>query len=105
MVRWHLFVTITTYSIPMCICAAFFADRRGEYVFLVDEAHNLVDRAREMYSSQLSKADFLAAKKRSGQIRRFIVSRPGADEPPAACTAQRGATAGRGRMAGEKGRS
>ncbi len=31
----------------------FFADAGGNYVFLVDEAHNLVDRAREMYSSQL----------------------------------------------------
>ncbi len=26
----------------------------GEYVFLIDEAHNLVDRAREMYSATLS---------------------------------------------------
>ena len=28
----------------------------GEYVFLIDEAHNLVDRARGIYSSTLSKA-------------------------------------------------
>ncbi|MBO5551800.1 MAG: ATP-dependent DNA helicase [Lachnospiraceae bacterium] len=28
--------------------------REGEYIFLVDEAHNLVDRAREMYSAELS---------------------------------------------------
>ena len=27
----------------------------GEYVFLLDEAHNLADRAREMYSARLSK--------------------------------------------------
>ncbi len=34
----------------------FFGEGRkeGEYIFLVDEAHNLVDRAREMYSSDLS---------------------------------------------------
>lgn len=31
----------------------------GEYLFLVDEAHNLVDRGREMYSAQLYKEDFL----------------------------------------------
>lgn len=52
---------------PNVYLRRFFADRRGEYVFLVDEAHNLVDRAREMYSAQLSKADFLAAKKEVGK--------------------------------------
>lgn len=36
---------------------------RGDYAFLVDEAHNLVDRAREMYSAVLVKEDFLAVKR------------------------------------------
>lgn len=36
---------------------------RGEYVFLVDEAHNLVERGREMYSALLCKEDFLELKK------------------------------------------
>ncbi len=35
---------------------------KGRYIFLVDEAHNLVDRAREMYSAELIKEDVLAAK-------------------------------------------
>ena len=35
----------------------------GKYVFLVDEAHNLVDRASSMYSAVLIKEDFLEAKK------------------------------------------
>ena len=35
----------------------------GRYVFLVDEAHNLVDRASSMYSATLYKEDFLAVKK------------------------------------------
>ncbi len=35
---------------------------RGKYIFLVDEAHNLVDRAREMYSADLIKEEVLAAK-------------------------------------------
>lgn len=35
---------------------------RGEYIFLVDEAHNLVDRARQMYSAILVKEDFLTIK-------------------------------------------
>ena len=30
-----------------------FADEPGDYAFLVDEAHNLVDRAREMFSADL----------------------------------------------------
>ena len=32
-------------------------------VLLVDEAHNLVERGREMYSARLVKEDFLAVKK------------------------------------------
>ena len=36
---------------------------KGEYLFLIDEAHNLVDRGREMYSAVLVKEDFLALKK------------------------------------------
>lgn len=35
----------------------------GEYLFLIDEAHNLVERARSMYSATLCKEDFLAIKK------------------------------------------
>lgn len=36
---------------------------KGDYIFLVDEAHNLVDRAREMYSASIVKEDFLEIKK------------------------------------------
>ena len=35
----------------------------GDYLFLVDEAHNLVNRAREMYSAILVKEDFLTVKR------------------------------------------
>lgn len=35
----------------------------AEYLFLVDEAHNLVSRAREMYSAALVKEDILLAKR------------------------------------------
>lgn len=42
----------------------FFAEgNKGEYLFLIDEAHNLVDRAREMYSTSICKEDFLKIKK------------------------------------------
>ena len=37
--------------------------KNGSYIFLVDEAHNLVDRAREMYSAVLIKEDVLKIKK------------------------------------------
>ena len=36
---------------------------REDYIFLIDEAHNLVDRGRDMYSAVLVKEDFLALKK------------------------------------------
>lgn len=36
---------------------------KGDYIFLVDEAHNLVERAREMYSAEIYKEDFLAMKR------------------------------------------
>lgn len=42
----------------------FFADEvKGEYLFLIDEAHNLVERAREMYSTTIYKEEFLEAKR------------------------------------------
>ena len=36
---------------------------KGEYIFLVDEAHNLVERAREMYSATIYKEEILEAKR------------------------------------------
>ncbi len=36
---------------------------KGEYIFLTDEAHNLVDRASSMYSAQIYKEDFLNLRK------------------------------------------
>lgn len=36
---------------------------KGDYLFLIDEAHNLVDRGREMYSAFLRKEDFLSLRK------------------------------------------
>ena len=49
---------------PNVYLKRFFAEGiRGDYIFLIDEAHNLVERSREMYSAQLYKEDFLAVKK------------------------------------------
>ena len=42
----------------------FFGDgRRKELIFLIDESHNLLERAREMYSETLVKEEFLSVKK------------------------------------------
>ena len=47
----------------------FFGDGvKGEYLFLIDEAHNLVERGREMYSASLCKERFL-------EIRRLLKSK------------------------------
>ncbi len=49
---------------PHVYLKRFFAEgAKGDYIFLVDEAHNLVDRSREMYSATIYKEDFLAAKR------------------------------------------
>ena len=49
---------------PNVYLKRFFQDSSKEkYLFLVDEAHNLVDRSREMYSATLYKEDILAVKK------------------------------------------
>ena len=50
---------------PHVYLKRFFADstRKEEYLFLVDEAHNLLERGREMYSAVLYKEDFLELKK------------------------------------------
>lgn len=37
---------------------------KGNYIFLIDEAHNLVERGREMYSAAICKEDILEVKKR-----------------------------------------
>lgn len=49
---------------PNVYLKRFFAEGvKGDYLFLIDEAHNLVDRGREMYSAVLYKEDFLKMKK------------------------------------------
>lgn len=37
---------------------------KGNYIFLIDEAHNLVERGREMYSAAICKEDILEVKKK-----------------------------------------
>ncbi len=54
----------------------FFANgSSGDYIFLIDEAHNLVDRGREMYSAVLVKEHVLEAKRiaKGGDVRRSLL--------------------------------
>ncbi len=49
---------------PNVYLKRFFADGvKGDYLFLIDEAHNLVERSRSMYSASLVKEDFLEMKR------------------------------------------
>ena len=47
-------------------------DAQSRSVFLVDEAHNLVDRAREMYTAMLEKSAFLTLKKQIPSTQRAL---------------------------------
>jgi len=44
---------------PRVYLKRFFDEENGAYAFLVDEAHNLVDRSRDMFSAKLRKSEFL----------------------------------------------
>ena len=44
-----------------------FFDSAGDWLFLIDEAHNLPDRARAMYSAQFSKSSLTEAKRALGK--------------------------------------
>lgn len=46
-----------------------------DYIFLIDEAHNLVERGREMYSAVLVKEDFMALKKQIKTIDSILEKR------------------------------
>ena len=53
---------------PTVALKRFFAgDGKNNYVFLIDEAHNLPERAREMYSGTLWKEEFLSVKRLLGK--------------------------------------
>ncbi|MDP6367924.1 MAG: ATP-dependent DNA helicase, partial [Nitrospinota bacterium] len=45
----------------------YFLDSGGNYAFLIDEAHNLVERARDMYSAQIQRSEVRAVIKALGE--------------------------------------
>ena len=57
---------------PHVYLKRFFGDGSGgNYIFLIDEAHNLLERGREMYSAPLIKEEFLEMKR---EIKQTVVS-------------------------------
>ena len=49
---------------PRVYLRRFFQEENGNYIFLIDEAHNLVDRSREMFSAEISKQPILDLRRR-----------------------------------------
>lgn len=61
---------------PHAYLKRFFSQGVGkDYIFLIDEAHNLVERGREMYSAVLVKEDFMALKKQIKTIDSILEKR------------------------------
>ncbi len=49
---------------PRVYLRRFFQEENGAYIFLIDEAHNLVDRSREMFSAEIFKQPVLNVRRR-----------------------------------------
>jgi DNA excision repair protein ERCC-2 len=52
---------------PRVYLRRFFLEENGEYTFLIDEAHNLVDRSREMFSAAIYKQPLLDVRRALGR--------------------------------------
>ena len=50
---------------PCASLKRFFMDSKTDYTLLIDEAHNLVDRARDMFSASLNKKAFLSLQRKT----------------------------------------
>jgi DNA excision repair protein ERCC-2 len=48
---------------PRVYLRRFFQEEKGDYAFMIDEAHNLVDRSREMFSAEIFKQALLDARR------------------------------------------
>ncbi len=51
---------------PKAYLKRYFLDSGGDYAFLIDEAHNLVERARDMYSAEIRRGEVRAVIKALG---------------------------------------
>ena len=60
---------------PNVYLKRFFAEsKNGDNIFLIDEAHNMVDRARDMYSEVLVKEEFLSIKRYAKPVSKKLVN-------------------------------
>ena len=55
---------------PRVYLRRFFLETGSDYTFLIDEAHNLVDRSREMFSAEIRKQSFLDVRR---SVKRHLV--------------------------------
>ncbi len=58
---------------PTAHLQRFFDNKKGEYIFLIDEAHNLPDRTREMYSAYIDKKSFFSVKKETDKKEKKLI--------------------------------
>ena len=58
---------------PKAQLKRFFRDG-GDFILLQDEAHNLVDRAREMFSAEVRQKDFISLRRNLGRIHKLYKS-------------------------------
>lgn len=59
----HVIICDYNYLFDPVVYLKRFFDIEGKYIFLIDEAHNLIDRGRDMYSFTLHQNDLREAKK------------------------------------------
>ncbi len=53
---------------PSAMLKRFFAEGTGRYSLLIDEAHNLVDRSRSMYSAEIKKSQVMDMKRKVKEL-------------------------------------
>ena len=52
---------------PVVNLRRYFSEGKTDFTFLIDEAHNLPDRGREMYTAELRKSEVLALRREAGK--------------------------------------
>ncbi len=57
---------------PSAMLKRFFVEGSGSYTILIDEAHNLVDRGRSMYSAKLEKEQVLSLKRKVKNLDSYL---------------------------------
>ena len=64
-----LFVTIIMSLIPRVHLIRYFDDDTYRPILLIDEAHNMINRSRDMYSASIKKSDLYKLRKSTSKIK------------------------------------